>query len=237
METLLAPRAASGERRPPADCGSDGPSPRPRRMVAGLALLVALTAGAAVAYFLSTEHYRQSVVSEPLEIVAPGLEDVFGDPRVQPWNLPEGQEDRVTVVTGSFEVHNTNEMDVTYELASVFLREVAMIRDASGEREGAEQGRQQFDQLEVRHCDLGATDGELSLLAPLTGAEADRGTCGAWIGLAEIEDGAGSPLALGTLPPGETRRHRLDLRLRDTRSLQRDDLRTSYDLVIHATAR
>lgn len=240
MPTMLPTRPAVPRTpaEPIAD-GHDGRAIRRRRIAIAVALLVALAAGVAVAFFLATQTFRQSVVSQPLIVEVDGLEDVFGDdPRVQPWNLSEADERRVLVNSGEFVIRNPNAFEVDYALGSQFNDEVTVERTGADEQLGASTGeRTQFDDLEVRACDVDAPASSGSLLDRLLGeGDAPTTSCTGFVRLSEIELAAGArPLDVARLAPGEERTVRLDLRLRDTRVAQRDDLRTLYDLVIEAS--
>jgi hypothetical protein len=149
--------------RPVASDGVDAPAPGERRrkaVVVGSALLVALVAGAALAFFLTTRSFGQQVTGEALAIDVAGLESMFDGDGIQPGR----------VLSGSFTASNTNDVPIAYTLGS--------------ETAATGLALDQYRDLEVRLC---TSESGYAFVLPIPGTEETSTTCGGWQALDGLE--------------------------------------------------
>lgn len=108
----------------------ESPDRRRKAIAAGSALVVALMAGIALAYFLTSEGFSQQVTGDALEVSVDGLDNMFDGDGVQPGR----------VLSGAFTAANTNDVPIEYTMLAE--------PDAGNDADAMEQ----YSNLEVRLC-------------------------------------------------------------------------------------
>lgn len=193
----------------------DTPAPptekRRNRVLIGTSLLVALIAGVAIAFFLTTQNFGQQVTGQAVVVQIEGLDNAFDDEAIQPGLIVDAA---ITARNGE-----PNRVPIEYTISAEFVP--TGVDDAAAE--------QQFSELETRLCE-DVTEESFAFVLPIPGTEetSTSRSCGAWEPLDTAQ------LDLGEFDLGDERDFVIELRLIETGEEQPAEITTAFDFVAEA---